>query len=605
MYVIDFLISFGYSLINALDPKAAGAMVEAIQEDGKSTCRYANVALGEDDEDNLVDPLREEIVVLSSGSFDKPLEGLTSHCARAGTAQGGADEPIQEVVGGDVETPVAPSSQVETRRKTKAEKPEKGEKRFEGERTGTFRERPSALPFLDYVAVSATLSGLGAGEKPRGSDPENRATLSEHMRKKALEDKKRKLDEQAAALLASKKAKLRKEAHPASSESEIDMGIFSKQRGNLLEEIFVASAPTEVKSVKKPRKLDISQITPPASPPSSTVGLTPPRDDPEKKKKEDEIVADDVDEGGGDAAGAGGVDDRGKRIETEVESSEATLPQTIYTKRPSSSGGATSGAVRSPQFTNVGADSGDTHNPTCDDLSHAPRWNLTQGSRMNDLANCHDFFSMSLPPAERMFQKRRDRFELLDDHVRARVNFFASAQEIVRDWKSMGEETAEFEDAKRALAEDREKFNAEKKGLQWRVVDAEQKLEEQKRINLQKQKDWETACECTSLADEAHQARLASERKEKEYVDRIDKLELLVKQKASECEATAKLLEEKTLECSASNGLVEKISADCRWLLSRVVPLLADRIVNSPELATYMYELGQAGYNRGWKYGYY
>ncbi|KAF5766976.1 hypothetical protein HanRHA438_Chr15g0734391 [Helianthus annuus] len=64
------------------------------------------------------------------------------------------------------------------------------------------------------------------------------------MKKKALEDKKRKLDEQAAALLASKKARLHKEAHPASSESEIDMGIFSEQRGNLLEQIFAASAPT-------------------------------------------------------------------------------------------------------------------------------------------------------------------------------------------------------------------------------------------------------------------------------------------------------------------------------------------------------------------------
>ncbi|MFS8013277.1 hypothetical protein Hanom_Chr14g01330921 [Helianthus anomalus] len=53
----------------------------------------------------------------------------------------------------------------------------------------------------------------------------------------------------------------------------------------------------------------------------------------------------------------------------------------------------------------------------------------------------------------------------------------------------MGEEAAEFEHAKRALAEAREKFNAEKKGLQWRVSDAERKLEEQKQINLQKQKD--------------------------------------------------------------------------------------------------------------------
>ncbi|KAJ0837547.1 hypothetical protein HanRHA438_Chr16g0779391 [Helianthus annuus] len=153
--------------------------------------------------------------------------------------------------------------------------------------------------------------------------------------------------------------------------------------------------------------------------------------------------------------------------------------------RPSSGGGATSGVVRSPQFINVGADPWDTHNPACDDLPHVPRWKLTQGSRMNDLGNCHDFFSMSLPPAERMFQKRRNRFELLDEHVHAGVNFFATSQEMFREWRLMGEESADFADAKKALAEERKKFNADKKVLLWRLSDAEQKLEEQKQVNLQ------------------------------------------------------------------------------------------------------------------------
>ncbi|KAJ0444024.1 hypothetical protein HanIR_Chr16g0827221 [Helianthus annuus] len=311
---------FGYSLINVLDPKAAGAMVEAIQEDGKPTwlnqirdrflhptdesfTRYANVALAEDDEDDPIDPIREEVVVLSSGSSDRSFEGLISRCPHAGTAQAAGNEAVYEVAGDDAEIPVAPSAQVETRKKTKADKPEKGEKRVEDKTTGTFRERPSTLPFLDYVVVSDTLSGLGAGEKPRGSDPDDRATLTEHMRKKALEDKKRKLDEQAAALLVSKKAKLHKEAPPAPSESEIDMGIFSGGRGNLLEEIFAASAPTGVKTGKGPRRVDVSQITLPQSPPSRTIGLTPPRDDAGEKKKEDEVVAENVGEGGGDVAG--------------------------------------------------------------------------------------------------------------------------------------------------------------------------------------------------------------------------------------------------------------------------------------------------------------
>ncbi|KAJ0793200.1 hypothetical protein HanOQP8_Chr01g0026971 [Helianthus annuus] len=218
---------------------------------------------------------------------------------------------------------------------------------------------------------------------------------------------------------------------------------------------------------------------------------------------------------------------------------------------------------------------------------------------MNDVNNCHDFFSMSLPPAERMFQKKRNRFELLDDHVCAGVNYFATSQEIVREWRLIGEETVEFEDEKRAFAEEKEKFNAEKKGLQWRVSDAKRKLEQEKQFNVQTQKEWEVACE--QLADEAHQARVAFEKKEKEYVDHIDKLEMLVKQKVSECEVVERLLEEKTSECQASELLVEEMSADCKWLLSRA---LADHIVNSQELATYMFKLGQARYNSGRKDGY-
>ncbi|KAM0050226.1 hypothetical protein Hdeb2414_s0008g00295171 [Helianthus debilis subsp. tardiflorus] len=329
------------------------------------------------------------------------------------------------------------------------------------------------------------------------------------------------------------------------------MGIFSGDRGNLLEEIFAASAPIGVKSGRMPRMVDISKITPPASPPSRTIDLSLPRDDPGKKKKEDDVTAERVGEGGGTVAGGDdtGGDAKGKGVDTKVESSEATPHQTIYTKRPpGGGGGATSGVVHSPQFENIRVDSWDTHNPACDDLPHAPHWNLTQSSRMNDLSNCHDFFSLSLPPVERIFQKRRNRFELLDDHVRAGVNYFATSQEIVHEWRLMGEETAEFEDERRAFAEENEKFNAEKKGLQWRVSDAEQKLEQEKQVNVRKQKDWESACECTNaemqsqreaivrlsgekkeIAEEAQQARVAFEKKEKEYVDRIAKLENLAK----------------------------------------------------------------------------
>ncbi|MFS7912537.1 hypothetical protein Hanom_Chr02g00131091 [Helianthus anomalus] len=148
-----------------------------------------------------------------------------------------------------------------------------------------------------------------------------------------------------------------------------------------------------------------------------------------------------------------------------------------------------------------------------------------------------------------MFQKRRHRMDLLEDHIHFGVNFFATSQEIVREWQVMGEETLEFEAAKKALAEEREKFNAEKK-----------------------------------------QERVAHQKRESEYLQWIAKLQQLVKEKSAEVRA---------LEI-----IVEEANADSKWLLARGVLLIVDRIMRSEELATYMYELGEAAYDNGRKDGY-
>ncbi|KAL9995150.1 hypothetical protein Hdeb2414_s0002g00059181 [Helianthus debilis subsp. tardiflorus] len=157
-------------------------------------------------------------------------------------------------------------------------------------------------------------------------DPDDDETLTEIMkRKKVLEDKKKELDEQAAAALAAKKSKLQKETPPAPSESEIDLGVFSAKRGNLLEKIYAASGSQGVKSGKGTRKIDISQITPPTSLPSRTFDLSPPPAD-RGKRKEDDADVEQVGEGGGDAGvgAAGGGDDVFK------ESSEAEHLNTLY-----------------------------------------------------------------------------------------------------------------------------------------------------------------------------------------------------------------------------------------------------------------------------------
>ncbi|KAJ0920275.1 hypothetical protein HanRHA438_Chr05g0239501 [Helianthus annuus] len=136
-----------------------------------------------------------------------------------------------------------------------------------------------------------------------------------------------------------------------------------------------------------------------------------------------------------------------------------------------------------------------THNPACDSLPYLPPWSLVQESRMENLDNRHKFYSMSLPPAERLYQNNRDRFCLLDDHVRFRVNYFATTQEIVREWRSMGEDIMEFENARHELATERDAFNAEKKGLNWQVLDAEDKLAKEQKLNSERQEQWTAACD--------------------------------------------------------------------------------------------------------------
>ncbi|KAJ0715806.1 hypothetical protein HanPI659440_Chr13g0505621 [Helianthus annuus] len=93
--------------------------------------------------------------------------------------------------------------------------------------------------------------------------------------------------------------------------------------------------------------------------------------------------------------------------------------------------------------------------------------------------------------------------------------------------------------------------------------------------------------EKTNLSDEHEQAISMYQKRENEYTQRIANLK--------------KIIAEKTAESKASEILAEEVSADCKWLLARSVPFIADRIVKSDELAKYMFELGEAAYRSGRK----
>ncbi|KAM0052591.1 hypothetical protein Hdeb2414_s0007g00249971 [Helianthus debilis subsp. tardiflorus] len=193
-----------------------------------------------------------------------------------------------------------------------------------------------------------------------------------------------------------------KESTTAPSESEIDLGVFSEKTSNHLEkniQVFFY-APSSKYALSGP-KIDISKITPPTSPPSKPLGLSPPHTDPKGKGKEDDAEVEQTErvvENVG--AGAGRDEVHAEGMETEYESSEATPQGTIYTKCVRTSGGGGDYVdQQAPEFHRVQGGSWTTHNPACDDLPHAPLWGLTHGSKMDNLPNCREFYSLSLPPS--------------------------------------------------------------------------------------------------------------------------------------------------------------------------------------------------------------
>ncbi|MFS7946114.1 hypothetical protein Hanom_Chr06g00532241 [Helianthus anomalus] len=177
---------------------------------------------------------------------------------------------------------------------------------------------------------------------------------------------------------------------------------------------------------------------------------------------------------------------------------------------------------------------------------------------MDSLPNCREFYSLSLPLAKRLFHKNRHRMDLLDDHIHAGVNYFATTQEIVREWQVMWEDTLEFKATKKYIASEWKAFNVENKGLLWRVIDNEEKLVKEKQFNANCQKECEDACERTN-------------RELKDVCDDIVRLkgEKTKENDGHECMAVVeKTTQNKTLEI-----LAEEISTNCKWLIARGVPL--------------------------------
>ncbi|MFS7994809.1 hypothetical protein Hanom_Chr12g01110461 [Helianthus anomalus] len=183
----------------------------------------------------------------------------------------------------------------------------------------------------------------------------------------------------------------------------------------------------------------------------------------------------------------------------------------------------------------------------------------------------------------------------------------------------MGEQIMEFENAKREFVVDRERFNAEKKGLNWRVSDAKEKLAKEQKLNAERQEEWTVAlartnCDLKLACDEAVKLKGEKDKASQEVIHltaslKEKEVQVDTAHKANE-EALARIVDlEKAVEnhkaqAKASEEVAHELGEDCKWLINRGVPLLANSLMAFEDLAKYLFELSGAAYNSGRKDGY-
>ncbi|MFS8016564.1 hypothetical protein Hanom_Chr15g01370081 [Helianthus anomalus] len=208
--------------------------------------------------------------------------------------------------------------------------------------------------------------GVQTGVRPTTEKvEEDQATLTQIMEKKMniLADAKRKIDTKATLNVSKKEDGSARSAKVTGSRSRC-----STTRSS------------------KPTVPDISSILGPESPPVAVYGESPARDP---------VCPEDVK--------GNGLEGVANFFFFCVEKAQpSTLHGVVFHERVE--GVETDGGSDYGRRETSG--SWIAHDPSCDNLPHAPRRSLVQGSRMDSLDNSHEFYSMSLPPAEHLYQKK-------------------------------------------------------------------------------------------------------------------------------------------------------------------------------------------------------
>ncbi|KAJ0884296.1 hypothetical protein HanPSC8_Chr10g0432091 [Helianthus annuus] len=138
---------------------------------------------------------------------------------------------------------------------------------------------------------------------------------------------------------------------------------------------------------------------------------------------------------------------------------------------------------------------GDIYNKTYNeeergDAPHQAPWSLKQKDTFHEFAPCREWFLNSFTPAEVNRQRAKPHEMLYRTFILGEANARAANHQIVREWRTMVRERAdweayrerslkriaEFEKSKAALGEERAKFEADKKAEAWGREGLQKKL---------------------------------------------------------------------------------------------------------------------------------
>ncbi|XP_035843902.1 caldesmon-like [Helianthus annuus] len=124
------------------------------------------------------------------------------------------------------------------------------------------------------------------------------------------------------------------------------------------------------------------------------------------------------------------------------------------------------------------------------DAPHQALWSLKQKDTFHEFAPCREWFLNSFTPAEVNRQRAKPHEMLYRTFILGEANARAANHQIVREWRTMVRERAdweayrerslkriaEFEKSKAALGEERAKFEADKKAEAWGREGLQKKL---------------------------------------------------------------------------------------------------------------------------------